>query len=300
MAKAEPTKKSPPRFHEDHLTFFRCSDGVERQIHIWGSDKPNAVFVAIHGGMAHAGDWVTPALYFKKKNWTTVAFDLNGHTGHRRIDIPSFSIFVDDLEIFIQWTKMRYPKTPIIILSHSMGALIAAHFALKKRPQGDEQIKGYIMSSPYFGNAIKVSPILIMLSKVFAALLPKMKVPLPSITGSLTHDSTITARHRQDEKDLLRASESSLRFGNELLRAQDQLYTIMARWQDPLFMVVAGNDLVADVKATEALAHEIDPQLLRYDYYPENYHENFNELNRNKIFKDIEKWVGTRLNSEKK
>ncbi|HRP70840.1 MAG TPA: hypothetical protein PLY93_15050, partial [Turneriella sp.] len=62
-----------------------------------------------------------------------------------------------------------------------------------------------------------------------------------------------------------------------------------------LFMIVAGNDFLADIKVTEALAHQIDSSLLRYDFYPENYHENFNELNRNKIFKDIEKWVTTQL-----
>ncbi|HRP69321.1 MAG TPA: alpha/beta fold hydrolase, partial [Turneriella sp.] len=219
MAKAQSTKKITPRFREDILTIFRASDGIERQVHFWGPNKPKVIFLAIHGGMAHAGDWMTPALYFKKKDWATAAFDLHGHTGQVRVDIPSFNIFIDDVELFLQWIKIRYPKTPIFVLSHSMGALIATHFAIKKRPNGDAQINGYIMSSPYFGNAIKVSKLLIMLSKVMAALLPKMKVPLPSLTENLTHDSTITARHRKDEKELLRATESSLRFGNALLRA---------------------------------------------------------------------------------
>jgi lysophospholipase len=283
--------KTTHRFSEDEITSFRASDGAERKIHIWGKGKPKGVFLAVHGGLAHAGDWVTPALHFKKKGWATVSFDMHGHTGKVRVDIPSFKIFLDDLELFLQWVKQRYPKAPIVFLTHSMGALITAHFVLKRLPQGDAQVKGYIMSSPYFGNAVKVPKILVALSKPMAALLPKMKVPAPSLTGSLTHDEEITARHYADEKDLYRATESSLRFGNALLSAHAELAGMIQQWNQPLFMIVAGDDHLADVKVSEASANKINPKYLRYDLYPKNYHENFNELNRLKIFKDIEDWI---------
>jgi lysophospholipase len=291
MAKKPAVKKPANRFSEDELTSFRCSDGAHRKIHIWGPAKPKGVFLAVHGGLAHAGDWVTPALHFKKKGWATASFDMHGHTGQARVDIPSFNIFLDDMQLFLQWVKARYPKKPIVFLTHSMGALIIAHFALQRLPHGDPQIKGYIMSSPYFGNAVKVPKILVALSKPMAALLPKMKVPAPSLTGSLTHDDEITRRHYADEKDLIRATESSLRFGNALLSAHAELAEIIHKWNQPVFMIVAGDDHLADIKVAEASAAKIDPKLLRYDFYPENYHENFNELNRGKIFKDIESWL---------
>lgn len=295
MAKQKKPSRTANRFSEDEITSFRCSDGVERKIHIWGPAKPKGVFLAVHGGLAHAGDWVTPALHFKKKGWATASFDMHGHTGQVRVDIPSFKIFLDDLELFLAWVKARYPKKPIVFLTHSMGALITAHFVLQRLPQGDPAVKGYIMSSPYFGNAVKVPKILVALSKPMAAILPKMKVPAPALTGHLTHDAEITARHYADEKDLYRATESSLRFGNALLKAHAELAAIIHKWNQPLFMIVAGDDQLADVKVAEASAHKIRADLLRYDFYPENYHENFNELNRTKIFKDIETWLKTKL-----
>lgn len=291
MAKKSTPAKTTHRFSEDEITSFVCSDNVERKIHIWGKANPKGVFLAVHGGLAHAGDWVTPALHFKKKGWATVGFDMHGHTGNVRVDIPSFNIFLDDMQLFLQWVKKKYPKKPIVFITHSMGALITAHFVLKRMPHGDPQVKGFIMSSPYFGNAVKVPKILVAMSKPMAALLPKMKVPAPSLTGSLTHDEKITARHYADEKDLYRATESSLRFGNALLSAHAELAGIIHKWNQPLFMIVAGDDHLADVNVSEASAAKIDAKLLRYDLYPENYHENFNELNRGKIFKDIEAWM---------
>ena len=285
------TKKNTNRFSEDALDHLRCSDGVERKIHLWGPAKPKGVFLAVHGGLAHAGDWVTPALYFKKKGWATASFDMHGHATGKRVDIPSFEIFLDDLALFLAYVKKKYPKKPIVFLTHSMGALITAHFVLKRMPQGDKDVKGFIMSSPYFGNAVKVPKILVAMSKPMAALLPKMKVPTPPLTDVLTHDPDITRRHHDDERDGIRATESTLRFGNALLTAHAELAKIIGRWNQPVLMIVAGDDHLADVKVTEALSQQIEAKHLTYQLYAENFHENFNEVNREKIFKQVEGWL---------
>lgn len=78
------------RFSEDKMASLRCSDGVERPIHIWQApepQQPRAVILAIHGGMAHAGDYVTPALTFRRHGIATVSFDMVGHDGKRKVDI---------------------------------------------------------------------------------------------------------------------------------------------------------------------------------------------------------------------
>jgi hypothetical protein len=79
-------------------------------------------------------------------------------------------------------------------------------------------------------NAIKVSPVLLALAGVLEALAPRMKVPLASLTHQLTHDSAITARHHDDERDGIRASEITVRFGNALTKAQQGLATRMPSW----------------------------------------------------------------------
>jgi alpha-beta hydrolase superfamily lysophospholipase len=277
------------RYSEDRLASFRCAQG-ERRIHIWepAATAPRAVILAIHGGMAHGGDYVTPALYFRQHGIATVAYDLCGHQDARRVDIPGFHVFLDDSVLFLQWVKRSYPDVPIYVMGHSMGALIATHLGLGHFA-GDAAIKGFILSSPYYVNAIKVSPVLLALSGVLGALAPRMKVPLASLTDMLTHDSTITARHHADERDGIRATEITVRFGNALTRAARAGGTYAGThrcspwWPAPIKL--------ADADAGEAMLKLVPPALLTYQRHAQNYHENFNELNREQIFADILQWM---------
>lgn len=282
------------RFSEDRLATLTCSDKVGRAIHIWEPPQPRAVILAIHGGLAHAGDYVTPGLWFRDKDFATVSYDMVGHDGKKRVDIPGFHSFLDDGELFLQWVKRQYPGLPVFVMAHSMGALIATHLGLDRFPR-DPAIKGFILSSPYYVNAIKVPAVLLKLSKVLAALFPTAKVPLESMTHVLTHDTAITKRHYEDERDNIRATEASFRFAKALQTAQEGLAKKMPAWRYPTFAVVAGDDKLADARASESMLKSIDPALLKYHFYPDNYHENFNELNREKIFADILQWLEGRL-----
>lgn len=284
------------RFAETRLASLRCGQ-AERRIHVWEPAAepdtpatPRAVILAIHGGMAHGGDYVTPALYFRQHGIATVAYDLCGHQDARRVDIPGFHVFLDDSVLFLQWVKRQYPGVPVYVMGHSMGALIATHLALG-RFAGDAAVRGFILSSPYYVNAIKVSPVLLALAGVLGTLAPRMKVPLAPLTDVLTHDDAITARHHADERDGVRATEITVRFGNALTRAQQGLAARMPAWTQPLYAVVAGDDKLADADASEAMLKSVPAALLTYRRHPHNYHENFNELNREEIFADILHWM---------
>jgi alpha-beta hydrolase superfamily lysophospholipase len=280
------------RFAETRLAGFRCGQ-AERRIHSRepaAPTPPRAVLLAIHGGMAHGGDYVTPALYFRQYGVATVAYDLCGHQDARRVDIPGFHVFLDDSVLFLQWVKREYPGVPVFVMGHSMGALIATHLGLG-RFAGDAAIEGFILSSPYYVNAIKVSPVLLALAGVLGALAPRMKVPLAPLTDVLTHDGAITARHHADERDGVRATEITVRFGNALTAAQRGLAARLPTWNHRLFAVVAGDDKLADADASEAMLKSVPAALLTYRRHPQNYHENFNELNREDIFADILAWM---------
>ena len=281
------------RFSEDRLASFSSGPGAERRVHVWEPAWPRAVILAIHGGMAHGGDYVTPALYFRQHGIATVAYDLCGHQDARRVDIPGFHVFLDDSVRFLDWVKQSYPGLPIYVMGHSMGALIATHLGLGHFA-GDADIKGFVLSSPYYVNAIKVSPVLLALAGVLGALAPRMKVPLQPLTHMLTHDSSITARHYDDERDGIRATEITVRFGNALTAAQQGLAARMPAWTHPLFAVVAGDDKLADADAAQAMLKSVPASLLTYQRHAQNYHENFNELNREQIYADILAWMARR------
>lgn len=285
------------RFSEDRLEKLLCSDNVERDIHIWEPTDAKAVFLAIHGGLAHGGDYVTPALYFKQKGIATVSYDMVGHDRKQCVHISRFEQFLDDGELFLQWVKAQYPGLPIFVMGHSMGGLIATYLGLK-RFTADESVKGYILSSPYYANNVEFPSLLMAISGFLSRFLPKLKVPLEDFTDSLTHDSAITQRHREDEKDFIRASRITCRFAVELTRAQAGLESMLPSWNHPLFAVVAGEDKLAAPQGTMDRLKLINQDLLECHFYPDNYHENFNELNRNEIFDKIYVWADTQINSD--
>lgn len=282
------------RFSEDRIEKLTCSDGIKRDIHIWEPEKPRAVFLTVHGGMDHGGNYVLPALYFRKEGIATVAHDQHGHNRQRKVYIPSFEVFLDDLDLMLKWVKEHYPGLPVFILSHSMGGLVTTHWGLT-RLNGDPGIHGFITSSPYFVNAIKTPKIMEKLAGLLSALTPRMTIPLEDILVHVTHDQAIYERHLADERDGIMANKASARFANELLKAQRWIPEKIAGWKHPMLAIVAGDDKLADADATRELLGQINPDLLTELYYPENYHENFNELNRDEIFAKILEWVDARI-----
>jgi alpha-beta hydrolase superfamily lysophospholipase len=274
------------RFAEDRLDTFPGRAGAARTVHVWEPPAPRAILLALHGGMAHAGDWVTPALYFRERGIATAAFDLCGHAAGKRVDIPGFDIFIEETGLFLDWIRARWPGLPVFVIAHSMGALVATRFGLA----GGEGVAGFIFSSPYYVNAVPVPAALRRLSTVLARLAPTMKVPLAPLTDVLTHDAAITARHHRDEADGIRATEISVRFGHALQRAQQGLS--LAGWRHPLYVVLAGQDRLADTPASLRLLQAVPPGLLSCRIEPDNRHENFNELNREAILADIAAWIG--------
>ncbi|MCK4992314.1 MAG: alpha/beta hydrolase [Bacteroidales bacterium] len=282
------------RFSEDRIEKLTCSDGIQRDIHIWEPESIRAVFLTVHGGMDHGGNYINPALFLKEHGFVTVAHDQHGHDMKRKVYIPRFEVFLDDLELMLEWVKRNYQEVPIFILSHSMGGLITTHFGLR-RFKGDPQVKGFISSSPYYVNAIKTPKIMEKLAGLLSVLTPKMAVPIEDILVHVTHDETIYRRHREDEKDGIMAEKASARFASELLKAQAWIPEQIAAWKHPMLAIVAGDDKIANPSATRELLSRIDEGLLTELFYPDNYHENFNELNREEVFARIVEWCELRI-----
>ena len=282
------------RFSEDRIEKLICSDGIQRDIHIWEPQQPRAVFLTVHGGMDHGGNYINPGLYLKEQGFATVAHDQHGHDMKRKVYIPRFDVFLDDLELMLHWVKDAYMGVPIFFLSHSMGGLITTHYGIR-RFKGDPLVRGFISSSPYYVNAIKTPKIMEKMAGVLSVLTPKMVVPIEDVLVHVTHDEAIYRRHREDERDGVMANKATARFAAELLKAQAWVPGHIAEWKYPILAIVAGNDKLANPVATRELLENIDSGLITEIYYPDNFHENFNELNREEVFVRIVEWCEPRI-----
>jgi len=284
------------RFSESRIEKLLCSDGKKRSIHIWEPEAPQKVFLIIHGLMDHCGNYILPALFFKEHGIATVMQAQIGHD-HKGPDHPGkvsfqhFEHLTGDVGLMLGWVKSQYPGLPVFIMGHSMGALVATHYGINCAQ--DAAVKGYIFSSPYFVNAVKVPKFMISLVGILANLLPRMIVPTEDFKKLVTHDEEIYKRQRKDENDGYVVSSVTIRSANEVVKAQAWIPGNIARWNKPLLVILAGDDRIAETASTQSLLSLIEPDLVSEHYYPENYHENFNEPNREEIFSRIIEWTET-------
>jgi alpha-beta hydrolase superfamily lysophospholipase len=108
----------------------------------------------------------------------------------------------------------------------------------------------------------------------------------------LTHDEKITVRHHYDEAIGLRGTTASAKLGVESEKTQAWVIKNMKTWERfPVFAVLAGEDQLADIQGSKNALYSIPLKLLTLIVHEKNYHENFNEVNRDETFGAIWKWM---------
>ena len=108
-------------------------DGTHLVVMDWPLDKGpvRGVVLIVHGLGEHA--WRYDALALQLNNWgfAVRAYDQYGHgeSMGQRGALPSDDRLLQDLAEVVDETRVRmHDETPLIVLGHSMGGLVAARF----------------------------------------------------------------------------------------------------------------------------------------------------------------------------
>jgi alpha-beta hydrolase superfamily lysophospholipase len=282
------------RFSEDRIEKLTCSDGIQRDIHIWEHGTPKAIFLTLHGLMDHGGNYMNPGIYMKEHGFALVAHDQHGHDRQRKAYAPRFDVFLDDLELMLAWVKENYQGVPIFLVGHSMGGLILTHFGIRQYTE-DPLVKGFILSAPGYENSVRTSKFLIAMGKLLTVIAPRMEVPIEDLRLHVTRDDAEYKRMREDERDGIQATKLSARMGAEYLKAQDWVPEHISEWQHPVLVIIPGDDNLVNSGVSRELLSKIEEGLVTEVFYPENYHESFNELNREEVFARIVEWCEPRI-----
>ncbi|WP_394757222.1 alpha/beta hydrolase [Rhodoferax sp.] len=274
------------------LSPFVALDGDNLAVQDWplaAGQVRRGVVLLVHGLGEHVGRYDRLAGQLNDWGFAVRGHDQHGHgeSGGPRGGLPSDTRLLDDLADIVDSTRARMgPHTPLILLGHSMGGLVAARFvALGLRP-----VQALVLSSP------ALEPGLNAVQKLLLAVLPRIAPNLRIGNGLdaslISHDPAVVAAYRADKLVHDRVSARLARFiadGGPATLAQ------AASWSVPTLLLYAGADRLVNPAGSRAFAAAAPPTVVSAHCFETLYHEIFNELDAAPVFAELKKWLDARF-----
>ena len=242
-------------------------------------NEKGRVFI-VHGICEHSGRYEYLAKELNKANYSVITYDLRGHgkSDGKRGYVESFFDHVDDLSDVIDSYQNKTGKQ--FLLGHSMGGLIG-HLYMIREPKVD----GYIASGAPTDYLKRVKPLRLIGYKWFGFLNIKNTFG----NNTLTHDEVIEKYYQTDPLNL---KKYSIRLGGEMfVGGVKHLNKHLYRNEKPILILHGGLDSIVPVEHSrriEGLLSTKDKQLIIYE---NNFHEIFNELNKDDVITDCVRWL---------
>lgn len=274
------------------LSTFIALDGDNLAVQDWPLEPGvplRGVVLLVHGLGEHAGRYDHVARRLNDWGFAVRGYDQHGHgeSGGRRGGLPSDTRLLDDLADIVDSTRARMaPTTPLILLGHSLGGLVAARFvSLALRP-----VQALVLSSPAF------DPGLNAVQKLLLAVLPKIAPNLRVGNGLdpslLSHDPAVVAAYRADRLVHDRISGRLARF---MANSGSATLALAPTWTVPTLLLYAGADQQVNPAGSRAFAAAAPKAVVSSRCFEALYHELFNELQAAPVFAELKQWLDARF-----
>ena len=277
---------------ESSLSSFITRDGLHLAIQDWMPSPGvpvRGVVLLVHGLGEHAGRYEHVAEQLNSWGFAVRGYDQHGHgeSAGVRGGLPTDTRLLDDLAEVVDDTRARMASdVPLILLGHSLGGLVAAHFvALQLRV-----VEALVLSSPALDAGMNV------LQKMLVAVLPKLLPDLRVGNGLnpayLSHDPAAVSAYRADRLVHDRISARLARF---IAEAGPATLAMASGWSVPTLLLYAGDDHLVSPTGSRRFAAAAPKQVLTSACFDTLYHEIFNELDAAPVFDVLQRWLDQRF-----
>ena len=245
----------------------------------------------VHGLGEHSGRYERLAQRLVDAGNCVRAYDQYGHGQSQgpRGGMDHAKRFTLDLAHVLNQTITSLSQdTPLILLGHSFGGLVAAHFIAEKRAR----VQALVLSSP------ALDPGLSKVQKGLVATLPRVLPNLRVKNGLplkyLTHDQTVIDAYRADP---LVHKMVSARLARYIADAGPATVAKAAEWTVPTLLMWAGEDRFVAPAGSRAFAAHAPKAVVQSTEYAELYHEIFNEQHAEPVYAELLGWLDQRIAS---
>jgi len=277
---------------ESTLSTFTAVDGEHLVVQAWPLPHHLAqrgTVLVVHGLGEHAGRYDHVARRFNAWGFAVRGYDQYGHgeSGGPRGGLPTDERLLDDLADLVDSTRQRMdPGTPLLLLGHSMGGLVAARFvSLGLRP-----VEGLVLSSPALNPGL--SGFQKFLVSTLPALAPNLRVGNGLKPQFISHDPAVVSAYLSDPLVHDRISARLARF---IATAGPAVVAAAAQWKVPTLLLYAGDDRLLNAKGSRDFAAAAPPSVVQAQCFEALYHEIFNERDAQPVFDALHQWVEQRF-----
>jgi alpha-beta hydrolase superfamily lysophospholipase len=275
---------------KDGEGFFQGVGGAKLYYQCWWSEKdPLAVLGIIHGFGEHSGRYMNVVTYLTFHGYKLYGFDHRGHgrSPGQRGHINHWGDYRGDVRAFLQMIIKQEPGRPMFLLGHSMGALIVLDYILRD-PEG---LRGAITS----GAPIKLvvdKPWRVTLARLLSQILPRISFSIGLDKSALSRDPEVIKTY---EEDPVVHGVATARWSTELFATIEWVKTHADEVRIPILMVHGEADRLSLSEGTCSFYEEVPFSDKELQIYPGGYHESHNDLDHERVTKDIRQWLERHL-----
>lgn len=274
------------------LSPFTASDGENIALRDWplaDGAAARGMVVLVHGLGEHAGRYEPLASRLNAWGYAVRGYDQYGHgeSSGARGTLPTPARLIEDLADVLESTRPRLGSgAPLILLGHSLGALVAASLVSRNGAGVD----ALVLSSPAFAAGLSG------FQKLLLATLPRVAPNLAVGNGLhpefLSHDPRVVTAYREDPLVHDRISGRLAAFiaeeGPQVVRQADA-------WSVPTLLLYAGADRLVDPQGSRAFAAAAPAGVVTAHCFEPLFHEIFNEVDSEPVFERLRQWLDERF-----
>ena len=264
-----------------------AQDGTHLVVVDWPLSKGpvRGVVLIVHGLGEHAWRYDHVAERLNSWGFAVRAYDQFGHgeSMGQRGALPSEDRLLSDLAEVVDESRFRMSaSTPLILLGHSMGGLVAGRFVAQAR----RPVQALVMSSPALDPGL--NPFQKLLLAVLPRIAPDLRVGNGLDARFISHDPAVVAAYKADP---LVHDRISGRLAKFIADGGPATVARASQWTVPRLLMYAGADKLVNPAGARAFAAAAPKDVVTAHCFEAHYHELFNELDRAPVFALLKRWL---------
>ncbi len=269
--------------HSENI--FRGYQNLALYTQQWHPDNPDAILIIVHGFGEHSGRYMNVVNKLLPEGFSIYSFDHRGHgrSPGNRGHVMSWKEYITDVKLFIEYVRGQQKGLPVFLMGHSMGGMIVLNYAIKY----PDRLEGVISSAPLLAQPA-ISPLLVFLSRILSKIWPGFAIDTKLDVNLISRDTDVVKAYQEDP---LVHSMASARFGTEMQAARKWTLENAGEFNLPLLILHGEADKLVPEHGSAAFFERAGTEDKVRHLYPEGQHEPHNDIDREKVLKDLEEWL---------